>query len=337
MTLDPRVRGPVVGTALTALVLALFAMGMTVGSAGIGAGQIASALLGTADPRTAQIVVDWRLPRVLFAAVGGAALGLSGAIFQFLTRNPLGSPDIIGFSAGAYTGALLITTLGGTGLWERPLGALAGGIGTGLLVYFLAWDRGISGLRVIVIGIAVSLFMGAINTYLLLTLGRDQAILAAGWGVGNLANIGWRHTVPLLVVFAVVTPAVAFLGPRMRLLELGDEAAQSLGLAVRATRSEMMLVGIVLVAIVTAAAGPIAFVALAAPQLAKRLGKRFSIPLYLTGVMGAALLLGSDIAARGIIPGGQLPVGVITLCVGGAYLLWLLAGKQKIRSGGEPS
>ncbi len=308
-----------------AVIVAFFAV-LTVGSADINFGDVASALFGGEAPAlTRQVVLEWRLPRALFAALGGAALALSGAVFQFITRNPLGSPDIIGFSSGAYAGALIIAALGVTGLWARPVGALLGGAGAGLLVYLLAWDRGLSGLRIIVVGIAVSVFLASISTYLLLTLQREQAMVVAGWGLGSLANIGWRHVGILAAALLVALPALTLLTPDMRLLDLGDDTAAGLGVRVNALRGWLMAMGIFLVAAVTAAAGPIAFVALAAPQIAKRLAGAPAIPLYMTAAVGALLLLLSDIAARMLIPGGDLPTGIITLCVGGLYLLWLLS------------
>ena len=313
-------------TLLTVAVIAALLGALTVGSADIGVRGVWATVFGSdPSPLARQIVFEWRLPRILFAALGGAALALSGAVFQFITRNPLGSPDIIGFSSGAYAGALIIAAMGVTGIWARPVGALLGGAGAGILVYLLAWDRGLSGFRIIVVGIAVSVFLASVSTYLILTLQREEAIVVAGWGLGSLANVGWRQVGVLTLALVVALPALAFLTPDMRLLDLGDDTAAGLGVRVNALRGWLMAVGVLLVAAVTAAAGPIAFIALAAPQIAKRLAGAPAIPLYMTAATGALLLLLSDIVARLLVPGGALPVGVVTLCVGGIYLLWLLS------------
>ncbi|WP_350258725.1 FecCD family ABC transporter permease [Scrofimicrobium sp. R131] len=318
-------RPRVIALVLTALLVLAFFGALLVGSAGLTLPEVMRTLTGHGDPALNQVVLDWRLPRALFALLGGMALALSGAIFQFITRNPLGSPDIIGFSAGAYTGALLVSALGVSALWGRPVGALLGGLLAGAAVYFLAWEQGLSGFRIIIVGIAVSVFLSALNTYLLLTLQREQALIVAGWGLGSLANISWRHVVVLGIALLITLPLLFYLRADLRLLDLGDDTAAGLGVRVSRLRAVLLGLGIILVAAVTAAAGPIAFVALAAPQLAKRLASAPAIPLYMTAVVGALLLVTSDIAARLLIPGGQLPAGVITLSVGGLYLLWLLA------------
>lgn len=315
----------VVGAGITGALIVALAFALTVGSAGTKSTEVAAALLGAGDDLTRQVVLEWRLPRAVFAVLGGAGLALSGAVFQFITRNPLGSPDIIGFSSGAYAGALLVTAAGAASLWARPLGALAGGLIAGALVYFLAWDRGLTGLRIIIVGIAVSVFLASFSTYLLLTLQREKALVVAGWGLGSLSSIGWSQVIFLLVALALSLPALVLLTPDMRLLDLGDDTAAGLGVAVGRLRGQLMLIGILLVAAVTAAAGPIAFVALAAPQIAKRLSGAPAIPLYLTAGIGALLLVSSDVVARLILGAGELPAGIITLTFGGIYLLWLLS------------
>lgn len=247
-------------------------------------------------------------------------------MFQSITRNPLGSPDIIGFSTGAYTGALLVTVFATGSSLGTSLGALAGGILTGAVVYLLAYSRGVSGMRIIVIGIGVSLFLGAFNTWLLTTLRVERAISAASWGAGDLLDIGWRHTIPVAVGVVIGIPVLLWLAADMRMLEMGDDAGRGLGVRAESVRLLLLLTAISLVALVTAAAGPIAFVSLAAPQLAMRVTGTPGVRILPSAAFGALLLLASDLAARTVIAPAQLPVGVVTLCVGGAYLVWLLSG-----------
>lgn len=307
---------------LTALV---GAWSLTIGSAGLTLADVLAALRGEASESTTRIVMEWRLPRIVFAMVGGAALAIGGAVFQSVTRNPLGSPDIIGFSTGAYTGALLVALFATGSALGTSLGALAGGILTGVVVYLLAYRRGVTGMRIIVVGIGVSLFLGAFNTWVLTTMRLEQSISAASWGAGSLNEIGWTHTVPVLIGLAVAAPVLLALQTDMRVLELGDDAGRGLGVRAEAVRLWLLLLGIALVALVTASAGPIAFVALAAPQLAMRVTGTPGVRIVPAAVFGALLLTLSDLAARTIIAPAQLPVGVVTLCLGGAYLVWLLA------------
>ncbi len=143
---------------------------LTVGSAGIGLSEVISAFQGSTNAGVSRIVLEWRLPRVVFALLAGAALAVGGAVFQSITRNPLGSPDIIGFSSGAYTGALLVGLVATGSAVGTSLGALAGGLLTGVTVYLLAFNRGISATRIIVIGVGLSMFLTAFNAWLLTTM-----------------------------------------------------------------------------------------------------------------------------------------------------------------------
>lgn len=298
----------------------------TIGSAGFGLGDLVDALTGNADERTYRTMVRWRLPRVVFALLAGAALAVSGAVFQSITRNALGSPDIIGFSTGAYTGALIAGVVAAGSALGTSLGALVGGLATGAIVYLLAYRGGVSGMRIIVVGIGVSLFLGAFNTWMLTSLSVEQAISAASWGAGQLTDIGWQHTIPLAIGMAIGVPVAMMLSADMRMLEMGDDSGRGLGVRAEPVRLWLLLIGIALVALVTAAAGPIAFVALAAPQLAKSVMRSAGVRILPSAAFGAVLLVGSDLVARTIIAPEQLPVGIVTLCVGGAYLVLLLAG-----------
>ncbi|MGO1855358.1 MAG: FecCD family ABC transporter permease, partial [Microbacteriaceae bacterium] len=152
------------------------------------------------------VVLEWRLPRAVAAIVFGAALAVSGAIFQSLTRNPLASPDIIGFSTGSYTGALLVMTLIGGGYLAVGAGALVGGIVTATAVYLLAWRRsGTQGFRLLIVGIAVAALLGSFNTWLLLTANLDVALNAAVWGAGTLNGItGTQVTLGSTCIFVIL-------------------------------------------------------------------------------------------------------------------------------------
>ncbi len=325
MSLRIETRALVVTTILAILAIAVGVYSLTVGTAGLGLTDLREVIAGDAPEATTRILVGWRMPRVVFALIAGAGLAIAGAVFQSITRNPLGSPDIIGFSSGAYTGALLVALFATGSATGRSLGALIGGLATGVLVYALAWRRGVSGMRIIIVGIGVSLFLGAFNTWVLTTMRLEDALSAATWGSGNLNDITWTHTIPVFICLAIGLPAAIWLATDMRMLEMGDDAGRGLGVRAEPVRVLLLLIGVALVAAVTAAAGPIAFVALAAPQLAMRLAGTSSVRVLPSAAMGALLLAVSDLLARTIIAPNQLPVGVVTLCLGGAYLVWLLA------------
>ncbi|GEC98175.1 iron-enterobactin transporter permease [Kocuria varians] len=318
------VRSVVVTVLVVLAALGAGVLGLVAGSARLGLPDVVAAFTDQASEGTRRVILGWRLPRILFDLVGGAALAIAGAVFQAQTRNPLGSPDIIGFSTGAYSGVLLGSVMGFAGAWETPLAAVGGGLLTGLVVYLLAWQKGVSGLRIIIVGIGVSLFLGSVNTYLLTTMRLEDAISAAVWGAGSVNDVGWSSTVPLLVVTALILPVVLATSRDTEIMEMGDDAAAGLGVRLERVRLVQFLAGIVLVAVVTAGAGPIAFVALVSPQVAVRLTGRATASPLPAAAVGALLLTVSDLLARSSFMPVELPVGVVTLCLGGAYFLFLL-------------
>jgi iron complex transport system permease protein len=321
-------RGLLVGTALVvALVLgSLLALGS--GDYPLSPTEVIGALF-SGDGFAHTIVVNWRLPRVAAALAFGAALGVSGAMFQSLTSNPLGSPDVIGFSTGSYTGALIALTVVGNGVLATSIGALAGGLVTALVVYLLAYRNGVAGFRLIIVGIAVTALLTAFNTWLLLRAQLEVAMSASIWGTGSISLVGWDQLVPGLGFLAVLVPLVMVLSRPLRQLELGDDTARSHGVRAEPARLAILVVGVALTATVTATSGPIVFVALAAPQIAQRLVRSAGLPLVASALTGALVLLIADYVAQHLLPGGQVPVGIVTVCVGGVYLLWLLVSDRK--------
>ncbi|TNM59522.1 FecCD family ABC transporter permease [Aliirhizobium smilacinae] len=289
----------------------------------ISVAEAMNAVIGKGDPMFGVVLIEWRLPRVALAFLLGACLGMSGAIFQSLTRNPLGSPDIIGFSAGSYTGALVVILLFSGGYYETAAGALVGGIATASLVYLLAWRRGVQGFRLIIVGIGVAAMLCAFNAWMIKEAALQVAMSAAIWGAGSLNGLGVEQLIPMMLAAAILVPATLFFSRPLRQMEMGDDVAHASGVDVNRARLILMTLGVALTAIVTAAAGPISFIALVAPQIARRLGKSSGPMLGTSGLMGGLLLLIADWAAQHAF-GVQLPVGVMTVSIGGLYFLFLL-------------
>ncbi|WP_142218162.1 iron chelate uptake ABC transporter family permease subunit [Streptomyces sp. SLBN-118] len=295
----------------------------------ISPGEVVATLLGNGTPAQEFIVQDLRLPRVLAGLLVGASLALSGAVFQSISRNPLGSPDVIGFGQGATVGALGVIVLFHGGALAVAGGAVAGGLVTGVAVYVLAWKRGVHGYRLVLTGIGIAAMLTAANGYLITKASLVDAAQATLWMTGSLEGRDWAQVWPLLGVFAALVPLIVAHGRPLRMLEMGDDAAYALGVPVERTRLVLMGSGVLLVAVATAAAGPIAFVALSAPQLARRLTRSPGPNLAAASVMGAALLLIADWAGTTAFGDRQLPVGVVTGVLGGCYLLWLLVTERK--------
>lgn len=305
-----------------AAVLAVLCIALSFGEAPITPLDVLRTLLGGGTGGEQFIVLTLRLPRALTAILAGAALGASGAIFQSLTKNPLGSPDIIGFTTGASVGAVSAIVFGAGQAGIVP-GALIGGFATSLAVYLLAYRRGVHGFRLVLVGIGVGAFLESVVAYLLLKTSVQQARQATIWLVGSVNGSGWESVVPIAIALAVLLPIAGALTGRMRMLEMGDDTAQALGVRVERSRLALLLVGTALCAVAVAVAGPVAFVALAAPQIMRRLT---GAPLgaLSSAAMGALVLLAGDVAAQRAFPGANFPVGLATLCIGGIYLIWLL-------------
>jgi len=309
------------------LVLAALAVGvleLSTGDIAVPPADVLRALAGEGSQAYHLVVVEWRLPRVLLALLLGVALGLAGAIFQAITRNPLGSPDVIGFTTGAYTGVLIVTVYAGTGYYLVAAGGLAGGLITAIAVYLFAYRRGVQGFRLIIVGIAVSAMLGAANQWFIVKVNLQAALAAAVWEQGTLNGLGWDQVGPVALGVGLLCVALLAYGNRLAILEMGDDAAAALGVRVPVARLAYLVIGVALTAVATAAAGPISFVALAAPQLAGRLARTPGIALAPSAAMGAFLLVFSDWLAQRLFAPTQLPVGVVTVAVGGIYFIWLL-------------
>ncbi|NGO67710.1 FecCD family ABC transporter permease [Streptomyces boncukensis] len=301
--------------------LGLALLGLCYGASWSSPVEVFAALTG-AEPSV--VILEWRLPRVLAGLVFGAALGVAGAVFQSLTRNPMGSPDVIGLDAGAYTGALVaLTVLSGTSA-QLATGSVLGGLLVAAVIYLLASDRGFSGLRLVVIGIAVNAMVTALNSWIVLRADLDVAIAAVGWSAGSLNGVGWDD---LWIPFAVIAVLLALLATRAHAMQqaaLGDAIAVATGVGLGRLRLLMVLVGVGCSATVTAVAGPIAFIALAAPQIGRRLAGTAGVTLLPAALTGAVLLQGADLVAQLLLAPDSLPVGVVSTAIGGCYLIWLL-------------
>ncbi|MDQ8046546.1 MAG: iron chelate uptake ABC transporter family permease subunit [Solirubrobacteraceae bacterium] len=322
----PRVprRAAITWAILAALALVVAVLAIGTGEYPLSPGEVVQTLLGHGTRGQVFIVEQLRLPRVLCALLVGAALGVAGGIFQTLTANPLGSPDVIGFTWGAAAGAVLQIALLGGGAFAISGSAILGGIVTAMVVYGLSLGRGPTGARLILIGIGISALLAALTTFVLARIDLSAAQGARLWLTGSLNGRGWEFVVPLAVALVVLGPLVVALARPLAMLELGDDAARGLGVSVDRIRPTLIVVAVALSGVATATAGPVPFVALAAPQLARRLTRSSGPGLIGAALMGALLLAASDLLAQRLLPSGGLPVGVMTGALGGTYLIWLL-------------
>ncbi|WP_280221687.1 FecCD family ABC transporter permease [Nocardia neocaledoniensis] len=317
-------RASLVTAGLVLAVLVLVAVSLMVGEYTIGPGALWDVLTGQPRRRLDQFfVVDRRLPRALVAVGVGGGLAAAGAIFQRLYRNPLASPDIIGFTDGSAVGAVLVLiTFGGT-LGMGALGAALGALLTLAVMAVLTALGGLRGTRLVLVGIALGALSTSATYYLLSQAYLPSAAVANAWLIGSLSGRGWGQVLIIGIGLAVVTPVLVVLNRAFHALDLGDTVATTLGARSGRARMGLMAGATVLVGLSVAAAGPIAFIALAAPHLARGLTRTSGAAIFAAACVGALLLGISDLVAEHAFP-APVPVGVITVSIGGVFLIWLL-------------
>ena len=270
------------------------------------------------------VVNSLRFPRVVAALLAGFCLASSGALFQSLLGNPLVSPDVIGINSGAALCAVFVLTVGAD-LSALPWAAFVGAVLTAVLIYLLAWKRGVSGSRLVLIGIGINALLGSGITYLMVKYPIERVVAAARWQVGSLFGSSWADVKILGFGVLIITPLALFLVPKLRLLQLGDELAAGLGSRVEVERMAIIVVASAYAAIAVAVIGPLGFVALLVPHMVRLIvGSLTGGALLLTGLVGALFLLGCDLIAQQLFAPTTLPVGVVTAALGGPYFLFIL-------------
>jgi iron complex transport system permease protein len=326
-----RGRQVVVPVVVLVVLVLLSAASLGRGDYPVGIPQVLASLVGAGDDTTRFIVLELRAPRIVVGLLVGLALGVSGALVQTFARNPLASPDVLGVTQGAALGAVSVIVLGGTsttvggalGSVGLPLAALGGAVVVAALVFSLAWRQGIDGYRLVLVGIGLSSVALAVVQYLLTRSSIWTAAAANVWITGSLNGRDWSQAVPLLVALAVLLPAALAMSRLLGVLQFGDDTARALGVRVGPAQAGVVAVAVALAAAAVSGAGPIAFVALVVPQIAVRLTGGSRPPLLASGLLGAVLVVGSDLVTRTVLP-DSIPVGVVTAVVGAPYLLWLL-------------
>ncbi|WP_067831513.1 FecCD family ABC transporter permease [Actinomadura kijaniata] len=303
-------------------------------------GQVALALFGGGDEADRLVVTELRLPRSATGALVGASLALAGAIIQGLGRNPLASPDILGITAGSGVGAVTVIVFGGAygGVGGAvadvgvPVAAAAGGLLAAVAVYLLAVRRDLSGYRVLLVGVGVNAVLTSVLSWLLLKADIVDAGRALLWLNGSLNGASWDTARPPLWALVALLPVALALSFPFGALAFDDDTARGLGVRMNATRAVLLLTAVLLTAAATAAAGPVAFVALASPQLAVRLVRAGSPPLLASALVGAAVTVWADVLGRTAFGSVELPVGILTAALGAPYLLYLLVRSGRART-----
>lgn len=310
----------------------LFVLGLMAGSRWVSLPSLWAAVNGGGDMLTKVSVMELRLPRNLLGILGGAALGVAGAVMQGVTRNPLASPGLTGVIACAALAVVSLRTLASPDAFWLPLMALAGGLLGGALTFVIAGRRQLQPERVVLAGIAVTSLATAVTTGLLLVSGAEAAELYY-WLAGSLMGRGWVHFELVLPWLALPLLVMLFMHRPLKLLQLDDDLALAMGLAVGRWRLTFLLLALLMAAALVAFTGPIVFIGLVSPHIAKRLiGSQIKHWLPLSALLGALLLLAADLLARQLAFPQELPVGMLTALIGAPWLIYLLNTKASARS-----
>lgn len=293
--------------------------------------EVLKVLFGQPSPNEL-VVGTLRLPRMTVGLLVGAAFGVAGALIQTVARNPLASPDIIGISQGASALTVGAMTFGITSYAVLPYLSVIGGILAAALVYAFAWRGGLHATRFVLIGIGFAIALRSI-THLFLTKGDYLVAQQAQiWMTGSLNGRGWDEAAPLTWALLALLPAILWAARAQRTVSMDDDTATGLGVRLGRVRLGLVLTGVVLASVATGTAGPVDFVALLAPQIARRMTRTAQIPLLCSALMGALIVVPADLLARRLLSPTELPVGVLTAAVGAPYLIWLIV---KGRTGGK--
>ncbi|MGM1035174.1 FecCD family ABC transporter permease [Peribacillus frigoritolerans] len=293
--------------------------------------KVIQTLFGYGDFKSSTVLFDYRMPRILITMLAGVGLGISGAILQGLSRNPLADPGILGLHAGASFGLIIFVTYFHS-LDEKasiliPLFTFSGGVLTAFLIVLLAFDRykGILPIRLILIGIAISAGFSAITLFLSLRLDEETYSFASRWLVGNVWGRDWIHVIALFPWILILAPYAWFQSNTLNALSLGDDVAAGLGASVQKQRLLMLVAAVGLSCASVAMAGGIGFIGLVAPHLARRLvGPMYQHFLPVAGLIGLIILVLADTIGRSIFQPNAIPAGIVVAAIGAPYFLYLL-------------
>ncbi|MEU0290032.1 iron ABC transporter permease [Streptomyces sp. NPDC006147] len=332
-TVPSRAGAAAVTTALVLLVAALAVVDITQGTAAVGPAEVLKALTGRADPADASVVIASRLPRAAAGLLVGAALGIAGLALQAVSRNVLASPDTLAVNAGSYfaLGIAAVTGLSLPLLASSGI-AFAGGLAAAAVVLGLS-GLGAGTVRLVLAGTALALGLTAVTEGLLLLFPRQTEGLYQ-WNQGNIGQNGFDGVLQMLPVVVAGLAGLLLVARRVDALALGDDTARGLGVPVRATRVTAVVLATLLSAAAVTLAGPIGFVGLCAPALARPLARRsrglrrLRAGAPVAGLVGAALVLGADVLLRALVDADTavaVPTGVVTSFVGATFLVVMAA------------
>ncbi|MUG72701.1 FecCD family ABC transporter permease [Paenibacillus validus] len=317
---------------LTALVLCLVLLvlslvSLSMGSVRIPFTEVIMAVIGHNGESSGVVVVEFRLPRVVAAILIGAAMAVSGALFQGVIRNPLAAPDLLGVAGGASVAVVAFMTLsaGAYSIHWVPVIAIVGAFAAAALNYMLAWKKGVSPFRLVLIGIGISTAMGALTTFILISGPAYLASQVLNWITGSIYGTNWKYIAALFPWVAVFLPLAFLFAKELNVQSLGEDVAVGLGSRLQLNRFMLLAISVSLAGAAVGVAGTISFIGLLAPHMARKLaGNSYKILLPISALLGAIIVLLADLAGRMLFQPLDIPAGVFTAGIGAPFFMYLL-------------
>ncbi|HEX5857333.1 MAG TPA: iron chelate uptake ABC transporter family permease subunit [Microbacterium sp.] len=301
------------------------ALSLSIGDYPLAPADLLRTLAGGGDRVESYVVFQVRAPRLAMAILVGAALGAAGGLLQSLLGNPLASPDLLGISGGAGAAAVFALLILGVGGPLLAAAAFVGGITVAAFLLLAGRHRAEGGYRLILAGVGVAFLCVAITNFLMVRAQVELAQSALIWLTGSLASTPWWNVLTVLVVVLLAAPAVVACARWLPITQMGAPTAASLGVRMSTVRLATIITAVLLTAVTCAFVGPIAFIALCAPAIARPLLGHGAVGIGTSAATGAGLLAAADLVAQFALPGVSVPVGVVTGAIGAVFLLWLLA------------
>ncbi len=321
----------VILTTLTIIVAALSFFSLSVGGVGVPIKEVFASLLGKNQEASNLIIMQFRLPRIIAAILIGAALATAGALLQGVIRNPLASPDLLGVTGGASVAVVaFMTFVTGYSIHWIPFIAIAGAMIAAIINYIFAWKKGVSPLRLVLIGIGISTALGALTTFFLLSGPAYLAAQVLNWMTGSIYGTNWSYIEVLWPWVAIFIPLSLLLARELNVQSLGEDIARGLGSRLQLSRMILLFYSVALAGAAVGVAGTISFIGLMAPHIARKLvGNSYRIIIPASALMGAIILLLADLAGRMLFQPLDIAAGVFTAGIGAPFFMYLLFKRKK--------
>ncbi|GAF20840.1 MULTISPECIES: FecCD family ABC transporter permease [Shouchella] len=318
---------------LILLILLTFIVSLQTGAIQIQPVDVLRTLVGLGSERDALILFEFRLPRMVIALLVGAALAVSGAILQSISQNELADPGILGINTGAGLAVVIfiyffqgsLTGVSQLSIFIMPLFAFIGAAFAAFLIYIFAWKKGITPVRLILVGIAVNAAFSALLIVIQLRMAPNDFMQATIWLTGSIWGSTWSYVVTILPWLLILVPLAIYKARTLNVMQVGTESAISLGVSMEKERRFLLILAVALAAISVAVAGGIAFLGLVAPHIARKLvGPQHQIMIPTATLVGAFILLAADMIGRNVLAPSEIPVGIVIAIIGAPYFLYLL-------------